>query len=186
VTSTFHWRKEAPLHFWAKADNARACTYRLYHHAHESIDYKKVCGYNGDPSIGFHEGYLREAAVSLELIIKAVISTLNEKSKRNGKVTYGIPKNHALPELWRIAKLPKLNKHNQLRLRNFQAILEWLGRYPTPKDEKQWIKDIKECTPVPTRKNGLNIIQPLSLGWTEFDRLYCIAISRFNELQKLD
>lgn len=181
--STFEWRKEAPFHYLAKADNARACAFRLSHHKNDNTDYPKACGYHGTPEIGFYEGYLREAAIALELIIKAVINISNENLRRQGKETTGMPKHHRLPELWLNANLPRLSELDTLRLRTFQEILEWSGRYPTPRNEEIWHRDSEETMPPPIDPTSrFKIRKPISLGWDEFERLYGIAATKFSEI----
>ena len=176
--STFERRKEAPLHYQARADNARLCAFLLYHQKGDSTHYRDSIGYGGTPEIGFYEGYLREAGVALELIVKAVITVSNRKFKLEGKTTTGMPKHHRLPELWSNAKLPNLLDPDKLRLRAFQEVLEWSGRYPTPKKEEIWDRDIQETMP-PAMGTSILIRNSVSLGWEDFDRLYQISSDRF-------
>jgi hypothetical protein len=70
-------RRRAPLHFWAKAENARLVAYVLWLKDDPSERLSEAasnCGYRGTPSIAAHEGFLRESALALELIVKAVIA----------------------------------------------------------------------------------------------------------------
>ena len=138
LKSTFEWRERAPLHFLARAENAKFCAYTLFHITEETRqNLKNEARYCGTTDIGLYEGYLREACLSVELILKAIIALRIEIENSD----FGIPKNHIIPKLWAEAKLPKLDKPDQLRLRIFQEILEWSGRYATPKTEEKFLKD---------------------------------------------
>ena len=70
MQSTFEWRRIAPLHFWAKADNARLSAATLWHLCEDDVAVRAVIGevgYRGTPAIAYEEAFWREAAVALEL-----------------------------------------------------------------------------------------------------------------------
>lgn len=181
LDSTFKWRERAPFHFLAKADNARFCAYTLSHLSKKiQQDLKEPAEYGGATNIGLGEGYLREACLSIELILKAIIALRREIENSD----IGIPKHHVVPKLWAEAKLPKLDTLDQLRLRQFQEVLEWSGRYATPKTEEQFLKDSEETMPPPIDPDSkLKMYKPISLGWEHYDRIYYIAAKRFWEMQ---
>jgi hypothetical protein len=76
-------RRRSPLHFLARADNARFTAYVLW-----NLDQAAgtrcagQIGYHGTPEIAAREAFSREAALSLELIIKAVIAQRIETGRR--------------------------------------------------------------------------------------------------------
>jgi HEPN domain-containing protein len=67
------------------------------------------------------------AAISLELIIKAILAT----------EARAIPPKHGLRELARAASLP-LDADQMDTLDLLSEIIAWLGRYPSPRTEQQW------------------------------------------------
>ena len=69
-------RRRAPLHFEAKADNARFIAYLLGAALTGEIfdKAKTTLPYGGTPRIAAQEAFAREAAIALELIVKAVIA----------------------------------------------------------------------------------------------------------------
>lgn len=77
-------RRRAPLHYLAKANNARFAAYILSRDlpgvslAKEATE----AGYHGTPNIALHEAFRREAAIALELIVKAVIAEKNSTKMR--------------------------------------------------------------------------------------------------------
>jgi hypothetical protein len=69
-------RRRAPLHFMAKADNARFVAYVLNQglSAECTSRIKAAANYGGTPQVAMFEAFRREAAIALELIVKAVIA----------------------------------------------------------------------------------------------------------------
>ena len=52
MQSTFEWRRIAPLHFWAKADNARLSAATLWHLCEDDVAVRAIIGevgYRGTP-----------------------------------------------------------------------------------------------------------------------------------------
>jgi hypothetical protein len=126
MQSTFEWRRIAPAHFSAKAGNARlsaAALWRLQH-GEELTAIAGEVGFNFTPSIAYHEAFLREASVALELIIKAVIAQ-QMHMRRADPATEGVPATHNIPGLWAQAGLPKLGNDDRYRLLLFKSILMW-------------------------------------------------------------
>jgi hypothetical protein len=80
--------------------------------------------------------------------------------------------------LWRDAGLQALSREDRYRLLVFKSVLVWSGRYPTPKSPKAWEAennafDALEDPPVEPGKFIFR--KPITIGWSEFDRLYQIA-----------
>jgi hypothetical protein len=112
MRSTFEWRRIAPLHFWAKADNARLAAAALWHLSENDAPVRAivdVVGYGGSSDIAYEEAFWREAAIAVELIVKAVIAQ-QMTMRRADPATEGVPATHDLPTLWVQAGLPKLGR----------------------------------------------------------------------------
>ncbi len=181
LDTIFKERQQAPLHFEAKANNARFSAYCLFHFQQDDLA-RDLCAlteridYSGTYSIALHESYRRESAIAMELILKAVIAARLEKIASDR----GFPKHHKIPDLWDEAGLQKLEDEDRLKLRYYQMILEWAGRYIAPKDYKTWLRDIDETQP-PSEKGALLSAQ-VSLEWDDFDFLYSIAKTEFYKI----
>ena len=170
LQETYKHRKYAPLHWSARANNARVVAEFLWN------------GRDGADSIALYEGYQREAAVALELIIKAVIVALIDAKQASSQ---GLEETHDLPKLWRKAKLPALSREDQCRLAYFKSVLTWLGRYPTPRTAERWQKDIEERESVePVKRLGDTPIvrRQVACGFGEFAALYQQALDSFHVL----
>jgi hypothetical protein len=172
-------RRLAPLHWWARAENARLTTFLLWQLQNDAAA-KAVateCGYYGTPSIALFEAFLREAAVSLELVIKAAIAW-KLKEARADPAKVGIPATHDLPALWKQAGLPGLPREDEYRLLRFKSILMWSGRYATPRTAEAWEKEnevFRALEGPSERKGRLVIRQTIRCGWEDFDQLYQMA-----------
>jgi HEPN domain-containing protein len=82
---------------------------------------------NKDLIHGGSQVFLTNAALSIELLLKAIIVA-------KGKVA---PKNHDLPLLARQAGVA-FTKNQEATLELLGAVLKWSGRYPVPNSEKDW------------------------------------------------
>ena len=138
-------------------------------------------GYGGSPRIAYLEAFRREAAIALELVVKAVIAQ-QMTMRQADPAREGVPATHDLPSLWALAGCPKLGHEDRYRLLLCKSILIWSGRYATPLSEEAWHREeaaFRALQP-PTDKTGrLRIIRPIPLGWSEFNRLFRIAADRF-------
>lgn len=94
----------------------------LFHHAAKVL-------YRARKSVGEYRIRVASfnAGLSLELLIKAVLAKKN--------IT--IPTHHHLRQLSELAKI-NLNKNQKDALDIFEEMFVWVGRYPTPKKEKDW------------------------------------------------
>jgi hypothetical protein len=172
--STFEWRRLGVGHWKSRAENARlsACFLWQFREREETAGAVAVCG---SPDIALYEGYLRESAVALELIVKAVIAQRMTARGADPSIE-GVPAKHDLPVLWKVAALPVLEREDHLRLLLFKSVLLWAGRYATPRSEKAWDEELKAKEPFRNRLPGDGrIMKRTSVGWEDFDRLYKIA-----------
>ena len=168
-------RRRAPLHYHARADNARYCAWSLWTLMDSELypDVRKA-GYGGNPAIALHEGWIRERSLALENIVKAVIAQNAE--------TDGDPKpprpTHNVSQLWDEARLPKPDRDNRARLILTWQALQWSGRYAAPNRGSDGQRtDVERATKV---KGSMLQRQP-SFGWEEFDALYQLAQAAFFE-----
>lgn len=174
--STYEMRRRAPLHFWSRAENARLAAHLLAQAATgtASLDLSEI-GYGGRPAIAFSEAFLREAAIAIELIVKALIAQQIELSVALPQVTDVRP-THDVPRLWQDAQLPQLPRSDKGRLIFMKQILIWKGRYPAPNKDEDVHRDWEQLLPyhdtVVNFSNGLKTHRSLSLNWTDFDRIY--------------
>lgn len=176
--SVFDMRKSAPLHYLARADNARFSAFILSRPESEfGISNADELGYGGTPRIGMHEGFLREASLALELILKAIIAS----TRKSG---VGIPHTHNLPQLWSEAKLTTLEPFDNYQLFEFYVTMKWSGRYPVAKTRREYESDNDELTRLRIEAQGksqfgLRVHSLLPTGWNEFERLYQFAFEHF-------
>jgi len=183
--SIYEMRRRAPLHYWARANNARFVAYWLSHSA--SVDgfdaAAIVSGYRGTPDVALYEGFRREAALALELIVKAVIARKIEQRKAPEHVVRVRPV-HDVPRLWIEAALPALSTDDQLRLLAVKILLSWSGRYAAPKNDQMIDRERNEeealSGSVASSANRLRIRKMLPFGWDDFDRIYQIAAAEFH------
>lgn len=185
MQSTFENRRNSVLWWSSKATNARFCALALSKTNEETVaSIAEEYGYSGTTSVALHEGFVREASISLELIIKAVIAQKIEK-EYSDLVKPRIPANHNLPSLWRQAELPELSAEDQYRLLRCKSALMWSGRYPTPKSDELWQQEIESFDKL------LNFIEQKektffrkTIGFTfeDFDKLFQMANSKLSLL----
>lgn len=138
--------------------------------------------YGGDPNIALNEGFLREASIALELIIKAVIAARIER----GTAKPGVVKvrlNHDLVSLWEDAELPVLQRGDLHRLMIAKRILYWAGRYAAPKKDADYAREEADMQPLLDTKQlgALLLYQPRSLSWDDFNRIYEVASASLGE-----
>ena len=134
-------------------------------------------GYHGTPVIATGEAFLRESALALELIVKAVIA---QKIEVGGGAEV-VPTTHDVPFLWGKAALPALAVDDRRRLLKAKSLLIWSSRYTAPKTDFQYYKereDFEALGPAPRLFGEF-------LDWENFDRIYQIARREFFELRSL-
>jgi len=178
--STWDRRRKAPFHFLAKADNARMSAFVLSHTDDETaIQFAIELGYNGSPSIALYEAFAREASISIELILKAILCLTEKKPP---------PNTHDVYELWPRAGLPKLSPAFMHNLASITETLEWSGRYAAPTKDQRLDKSLARMRRHQrTEELGrFKVIKPTPFGWAEFNSLYQIASTRFWELDPND
>ena len=171
-------RRRAPLHFEAKADNARFVAYLLGNALPSEVleKAKATLPYGGTPSIATYEAFAREAAISLELIIKAVIAQNIEVGTAPKHVVRVRP-THDISKLWREAKLPPLSVDDQRLGLLVKRILVWSGRYAAPVDDESYEREEAELETLRGSASTRKLLFERALGfnWDSFDRLYQVA-----------
>ena len=175
------------LTWWLGAENARMSAFLLWKLRDDEVAEAAADEYKCPirPSFGPSAAFQREAAVSLELIIKAVISynldgsgppPWSERAETdNTKV--GVPTTHDIPALWKQAGLPDLPREDAYRLLRFKSILIWSGRYAAPKSPEAWKKEDKAFRALegPPFKLGELTIRNEPCEWGDFNRLFQMA-----------
>jgi hypothetical protein len=181
--SIHEMRRRAPLHFSAKADNARFAAYVLWTMDPEA---RRRCaeqiGYDGLLS----EAFFREASLALELMIKAVIAQRIELGMAMDHVTK-VKASHDLVLLWADAELPVLSPDDLHRLMLARRNLFWSGRYAAPLRDEDFEKEREEMAPlenIPIDPTGrLKARKLRSFVWDDFDRIYQVAATSFRALR---
>lgn len=177
----FEWRRFSG-HWGANAAKARLAAYVLWRMLEDSrlSEMAYECGHQvGDSNIAIMEAFRRESAIALELIIKSIIVNKLQAMPVDS-LTKGISLTHNLPKLWKEANLPELSREDKYRLQRMTSVLYWSGRYPVPKTVTNWENENKALDALrspPPEPGKLSFQKPISMGWTEFDRLYQIAHS---------
>ena len=168
-------RRRAPLHFWVRAENAHFAAYSLWLASSQAQDAAaERIDYHGSTQIALLESFRREAALALELAIKAVIAQRIENGTSLPCVTRVRPV-HDLPELWREAQLPILPKADRGRLIHAKHILLWTGRYPAPNKDEQYETMTAEEQPYEEVFGTLGrftLRTRPSFTWDDFDRIF--------------
>jgi hypothetical protein len=179
-------RRKAPLHYWAKADNARFAAYLLRSGSCDDKAAAAAVGYNGTTSIARGEAFRREASISLELIIKAAIAQRTESGVSSPEVQR-VRETHDVMTLWRDAGLPALENRDQRLLLEVKTTLIWSGRYAAPRDDDKYQDDLDLDDKLRGGPARGKLSRILTLGWDDFDRLYQIALAEFARArQRLD
>ncbi|MGI4748204.1 MAG: hypothetical protein ACRYFY_19485 [Janthinobacterium lividum] len=184
--STYDWRRYG--HWSTTAEKARLVAFLLWQTRDSTrvAQLKEDASYSGgDTGLALSEGFHRESAVALELIIKAAIA--RQLELQGGTPAERVPATHDIPKLWEQAQLPALDKADRYRLLLVRQTLMWSGRYGTPRSVKAWVKENEElrdfAPPVPSGKTVV-FWQPPGFGWDEFDRLYQLARERLATLRR--
>ncbi|UVO38264.1 hypothetical protein KUL72_07835 [Bradyrhizobium arachidis] len=153
-------RRRALLHFEARAANAVYCA-KVLHEAEGR---------------GAHEGFLREASLALELIVKAVITQRLEVGEDLGIITR-VPANHNVPQLWADAKLPKPSPDDYGRLVRARVYLMWAGRYPAPNKDEHGDRDHDDIWEHAYERmpNSELFRKPHSFNYEDVDRIFGVA-----------
>lgn len=179
-------RRRAPLHYWAKADNARFSA-ALLAKASPEVRSRTASAihYGSSTGIAAQEAFLREAANSLELILKAVIAQMAENARCRGEETHPVPATHNVVQLWRMAGLKKLKRYDMYRLVRTKHILAWSGRYGAPKNDSDYDKEHTEILPylLKAQAGSLGATKVEVISFEDFDSLYSRAFERFSILQ---
>lgn len=178
-------RRRAPLHYVAKADNARFAAYLLWEANKKNGRLKAAANraaYGGNPRISLTEAFRREAAVAIELMIKAVIAQRIEIGKAKPHVVRVRP-THDLVSLWADAELPTLAAEDQYSLLIARRVLYWSGRYAAPKKDEDFDKEEEALDKivVPRREGMTGKAWLLFIDWETVDRIYGIASKSFWE-----
>ncbi|MBY6042502.1 HEPN domain-containing protein [Phaeobacter italicus] len=175
--SIWEKRRKAPWHFFAKADNARMSAFVLSHIDKAQADqFSQDAGYGGDHAFALGEGFRREAAISLELILKAILCVKTKSPP---------PPSHDVYDLWAKAGLPKPTEDDAYRLAELSQLLYWSGRYAAPRKDTDLEKSQERLDRHKRTKSlgTLKVQTSIALGWEEFDALYRTAASYFWELE---
>lgn len=184
--STFDWRRYG--HWSTTADKAWLVAFLLW----QSRDPVRVAQleqdasyHHGDAALALSEGFERESAVALELIIKAVVA--KQLELRGGMPAERVPATHDIPKLWEQARLPALDEADCYRLLLFRQTLTWSGRYGTPRSVKAWVEENEAFRHFdPPMRPGRTIVfrTPITIGWDNFDRLYQLAKQGLTALRR--
>ena len=178
--SIWEVRRKAPFHFLAKADNARMSAYVLSHIGDDfAAKLAADAGYDGAHDIALYGAFRREASISMELILKAILCVKSKSAP---------PSTHDVYQLWSDCGLPKLPDDDLYRLTEIAEVLYWSGRYAAPNSDRNMIRaDARFEKHQKTKPFGkLKIIEHTPFGWEEFSALYNVAAQRFWDLEPND
>jgi hypothetical protein len=177
-------RRRAPMHFFAKADNARFAAFAVWSiRDSDATETAKKLGYGGMTAIALSECFLRESALALELCIKAVIARRLEV----GLDCLGlmkVPITHNVTDLWLKAKLPQLSNQQSASLAYAKLILLWAGRYAAPTDDRKYEEIFSEIDRfLPKKKLGqISLAGSPRYDFEAFNELYKMASSALFEI----
>ncbi|WP_157179667.1 hypothetical protein [Rhizobium sp. CF142] len=185
--SRLEMSRRAPLHFWAKADNARMAARYLWDATEAAMaDAAKSIGYNSSTTTAAFEAFRRESSLALELIIKAVIARRIEQGMAMDHVTK-VRATHDLPKLWKDAQLPELEQLDKLHLLQSGIALHWAGRYAAPLKDEIYERDmnaVEELLEIVPEMKGIKLRRTQPMVWDRFDKIYTIASDSFWRLRE--
>ena len=172
-------RRRAPLAYWSRADNARFNARFLSQSAESPADSKlaNYIGYKGIQRVSLYEGFIREAGLSLELILKAIIAQMNENGSHPDK-SKTLPMIHDLPKLWDRSGLPAPSVDERKLLTHMKWNIQWAARYPAPTNLQARLNQDSELEKLGVPTAG-NLSQLWQLDWESFDDVYTIAVEHF-------
>lgn len=173
-------RRKAPFHFLAKASNARMSAYALSHIEDDfSAKLALDAGYCDSINIALHEAFMRESAIAVELILKAILCVKEKKAP---------VKSHDVYDLWTKAGLPSPSDDDAYRLADMCETLYWAGRYAAPATDKHILRQDKrfERHQRTSSLGKLKVTEPTPFDWEHFDALYQAAHLHFWELKPND
>lgn len=180
--SIWQLRREASGHYLAKAWNSRFTTYLLSAQTNEGLaEAARNLGYSDTPEIASWEAMLREGALCIELVLKAVIA---ERIRRKQSSVAKVPMSHALDRLWADAALEPLERADQLRLLKLKQILFWSGRYGAPRKdedvgrEQEEMDKLRDVEAIGTL-GSMKIYRDLSLEFEDIDRIFMRAFKAY-------
>ncbi|MFO1099566.1 MAG: hypothetical protein U1E81_15210 [Xanthobacteraceae bacterium] len=186
LISIHEMRRRAPLHYEVKADNARFSAYLLWKMSND--DNQKLAaelGYAGTPRGALIEAFRREAAIALELMIKAVIAQRIESGIAKANIDKVKP-THNLPKLWNDASLPELDSDGKRTLLIAKRVLFWSGRYAAPKRDSDFIKDQAEFDQLKSEPSSAqnDLLRFGLFNWSDIDKVYRVAAGSFWALRQ--
>lgn len=127
------------------------------------------------------EGFLRESAIAIGLMVKAVIDQ-SFQLKCFDPINTAIPATHDLAALWKLAELDELTRTDQYWLYFYKTVLIWAGRCPVPKSHKDWGEERKTLSRLSNWSAGTCEVSDTT--YLAFDRLYRIAENKFHANEK--
>lgn len=133
---------------------------------------------------------MREAALAIELILKAAVARRLE-TDRTGAAGQEVPSTHNLVTLWGRTGLPpfsRLPDRIKKTLLEAQFILIGAGRYAAPNKGKEdydneILDRIKAVTPVVRKLGDFEIRQASWFGWNEIDEVYQMVAKEIESMR---
>ena len=86
-----------------------------------------------------------------------------------------------------MAALATLDDDDVYRLHLVKQTLMWSGRYATPRTPKVWEDENRTLTlvePPVGEKERFRVSTPITIEWSDFDRLYQVAHSELESVSK--
>lgn len=180
-------RRRAPHSFLRMAVDAHFSAFFLYNTLpSQASEHAQHLGRNEGGMKALRDAFRREATLSLELILKAVIAKRYEILFLKQEKWNQVPAHHDIVKLWSEAKLPKLSDRYMYLLIFMKQIMSWSGRYPAPKTEREYdehAEEISQYEDIVGCVGGIPIVRPSkSFTFQEFDYLYNIAFNAYETL----
>ena len=172
-------RRRAPLHFFNRAADARACAWALWRMIDDPPDASSI-HYPSSTSGAMHAGWERESSFAMESILKAAIAAQRQVAGD----TKPPPASHDVGELWSLAGLPKPDKDDRTRLMLLAEMLYWSARYAAPlegRKAEERMNAVARRAQRRTRSDGKTFIALSAWSWEHFDRMYWMANESFTE-----
>ena len=171
-------RREGYGWYLARGQNAKYSAEKVYQLYSES---------SGSARFALYEAFLREAALSIELISKAALS----QHIRQGTTKSGLkkmPRTHNLFKIFHDLDVVLTTNRQAYFLDFLTETLIWSGRYGAPNEGKttpisrgkRYDSMISEATKTGQKIGSLEVLRHPFLEWSDFEELYQLAFEKFN------
>ena len=184
IADSYEATRMSPTALWSRADGSRYVAYCIWTlRQGQTIDPEPIGGDLEGAKEALFWGWLRESSLALELILKSVLA----QTKLDQESAPSVPSTHNVPQLWKMAGLPKTSWQQEYFLASAYQVLSWAGRYSAPRKGTHDLFENRESIRPRIKLGRGTTPAPVKMDWDSFDTLYQIAQNayflQFNETE---